>query len=86
MKRTFVLLIVGLLGMGIVSPVLALPVEIYSEDRPVQDPLIAQGWYHELGDGFDAFYVNEQIATTDTVTGYIPCPSEYNSGAPPILK
>ena len=75
--------IIMLLAMIVAVPVLAVPVEVYSVDLPVQDPLSVRGLYHELGDGFPA---DELIASTDIETNYIPCPSEYDPALGPNIE
>jgi len=65
-----------------VSSAMGYSVLVDSQNLPSQDPLILNGWVHEIGDGFPQ---GEQIASYWDETTYRPCPQEIDDPQVPNI-
>jgi len=80
MRKTLTVLVAGVALLGFVSPAVSEPVEVYTEQDPIQDDWFLDGWVDELGN--QPAFPTEEWITSQQVTweGHIPCPSEYQGG------
>ena len=78
MKKLIFISLCLLIAVGTAQ---AEPVEVYTENDPVQDDWSLDGWMIELGNQAP-FPDEERITSSDTTTEYIPCPSEWDSEGP----